>query len=154
MTDNFVAEAQRQNVTRPESGPAQSRQEAQTRNRETTQREVARQDTQALTPRVDVLEDETGITLLADMPGVARESLEVKVENDSLLLEGAVSAETPQAMEPTYAEVRVPRYRRTFTLSRELDTSRIEAQLKDGVLKLRIPKQEQAQPRRISVKVS
>ena len=154
MTDNFVAEAPRQNVTRQESGQAQPRQESQTRNRETTQREIARQDTQALTPRVDVLEDETSITLLADMPGVSRESLEVKVENDSLAIEGTVSAATPEAMEPTYAEVRVPRYRRSFTLSRELDTSRIEAQLKDGVLKLRIPKQEQAQPRRISVKVS
>ena len=107
-----------------------------------------------MAPRVDILEDETGITLLADMPGVSRDSLEIKVENDSLSIEGAVSAATPQAMEATYAEVRVPRYRRSFTLSRELDTSRIEAQLKDGVLKLRIPKQEQAQPRRISVKVS
>jgi HSP20 family molecular chaperone IbpA len=50
-----------------------------------------------------------------------------------------------------YAEVRVPRYRRSFTLSRELDTARIEANLKDGVLTLRIPKQAHAQPRRINV---
>lgn len=55
--------------------------------------------------------------------------------------------------EATYAEVRVPRYRRSFTRSRELDAGRIDAQLKDGVLSLRIPKLEQAQPRRISVKV-
>jgi HSP20 family molecular chaperone IbpA len=107
-----------------------------------------------MTPRVDVLEDDTGITLLADMPGVARDALEIKVEGESLSIEGAITAATPQAMEASYAEVRVPRYRRSFTLSRELDTTRIEAQLKDGVLKLRIPKQEQAQPRRISVKVS
>jgi HSP20 family molecular chaperone IbpA len=105
-----------------------------------------------MTPRVDVLEDDTGITL-ADMPGVSKDSLEIKVENDALSIEGAVSAATPQAMEATYAEVRIPRYRRSFTLSRELDPGHIEAQLKDGVLKLRIPKHEQARPQRISVKV-
>ena len=58
-----------------------------------------------------------------------------------------------QRLEPVYAEVRVPRYRRVFTLSRELDPGRIEANLKDGVLNLRIPKQEHAQPRRIQVQV-
>ena len=55
-------------------------------------------------------------------------------------------------LQSVYAEVRVPRYRRIFTLSRELDPSRIEANLKDGVLNLRIPKQEHAQPRRIEVR--
>jgi HSP20 family molecular chaperone IbpA len=65
-----------------------------------------------------------------------------------------VTSATPQALEATYAEVRVPRYQRTFTLSRELDAGRIEASLKDGVLKLRIPKQEEAQPRRITVNVA
>lgn len=102
-------------------------------------------------PAVDVFEDAGGITLLADMPGVPREQLELKVEGDTLLLEGTVQARLPEGLEPIYAEVRVPRYRRSFTLSRELDTSRIEATLKDGVLTLRIPKQAHAQPRRIAV---
>jgi HSP20 family protein len=112
-----------------------------------------RQETASMMPRVDVLEDESGITLLADLPGVARDSLEIHVEGDSLTIEGTVTAATPEAMEAAYAEVRVPRYRRSFSLSRELDGSRIEAQLKDGVLRLRIPKQEHAQPRRITVNV-
>jgi HSP20 family molecular chaperone IbpA len=112
------------------------------------------QDMAALTPRVDVLEDETGITLYADLPGVAKDALDVKVEGDSLLIEGAISAATPQGMEATYAEIRTPRFRRAFTLSRELDTNRIEANLKDGVLKLRIPKYAEAQPKRIAVKVA
>ena len=116
--------------------------------------EQRRQETPAMIPRVDVLEDDTGITLLADLPGVSRESLEIHVEGDSLLIEGAVAAATPEAMEAAYAEVRVPRYRRTFTLSHELDGGHIEAQLKDGVLRLRIPKQERAQPRRVSIKVA
>jgi HSP20 family protein len=105
----------------------------------------------AVLPAVDVYEDDAGITLLADMPGVPREQLELKVEGDSLSIEGGVRALTPEGLEAVYAEVRVPRYRRTFTLSRELDTARIDASLKDGVLTLRIPKQTHAQPRRIEV---
>lgn len=105
----------------------------------------------AVLPAVDVYEDESGITLLADMPGVARDQLELKVEGDALSIEGAVRALTPEGLEAVYAEVRVPRYRRTFTLSRELDSARIDASLKDGVLTLRIPKQAHAQPRRIEV---
>jgi HSP20 family molecular chaperone IbpA len=109
-------------------------------------------DTRFVVPRVDVLEDETGITLLADLPGVPKESLELKVEGDTLLVEGVVATPMSQQLQSVYAEVRVPRYRRTFTLSRELDASRIEANLKDGVLNLRIPKQEHARPRRIEVR--
>ncbi len=115
-------------------------------------RSVAEQETQrAVLPAVDVFEDASGITLLADMPGVPKDELELKVEGDALLIEGGVRPRTPDGMEAVYAEVRVPRYRRSFTLSRELDTSRIEANLKNGVLNLRIPKQAHAQPRRINV---
>ena len=105
----------------------------------------------AVLPAVDVYEDDAGITLLADMPGVPRDQLELKVEGDALSIEGGVRTLTPDGLEAVYAEVRVPRYRRTFTLSRELDASRIDASLKDGVLTLRIPKQAYAQPRRIEV---
>ena len=111
-------------------------------------------DGRAMLPRVDVLEDDTGITLIADLPGVPKDKLDVKVEGETLVVEGAVSTPTPQQLEAVYAEVRVPRYRRAFTLSRELDTGRIDANLKDGVLHLRIPKQEHAQPRRIAVQAS
>lgn len=107
----------------------------------------------AALPAVDVYEDESGITLLADMPGVSRDRLELHVEGDALSIEGSVAALTPEGLEPVYAEVRVSRYRRSFTLSRELDTARIDASLKDGVLTLRIPKQAHAQPRRIQVQV-
>ncbi len=109
-------------------------------------------DTRALLPRVDVLEDSAGITLLADLPGVSKERLELKVEGDTLLIEGEVGTPMPAQMQSVYAELRVPRYRRAFTLSRELDTARIEATMKDGVLNLRIPKQEHARPRRIEVR--
>jgi HSP20 family molecular chaperone IbpA len=111
------------------------------------------QDSRALLPRADVLEDEAGITLLADLPGVPKDQLELRVDGDTLVIAGVMASFTPEKLEPVYAEVRLPRYRRSFTLSRELDASRIEANLKDGVLTLRIPKQAHAQPRRIAVQV-
>ncbi len=111
-------------------------------------------DTAYIVPRVDVIEDSAGITLLADLPGVAKDALELKVEGTSLTLEGQIKLDTPQAMGAVFAEVRAARYRRAFTLSRELDSAAIDAQLKDGVLKLRIPKLAEAQPRRIEVRAA
>ena len=105
-----------------------------------------------LLPPVDIYEDETGITLTADLPGVSKERLGVKVNGDNLLIEGDVSVPPLPHMEVLYAEVLASSYRRSFTLSRELDASNIEANLKDGVLKLRIPKAEKARPRRIEIK--
>ena len=107
----------------------------------------------ALLPPVDIYEDETGFTLTADLPGVSKERLGVKVNGDNLLIEGDVSVPAPQDMELLYAEILASSYRRSFTLSRELDASKIEANLKDGVLKLRIPKAEEARPRKIEIKV-
>lgn len=110
-------------------------------------------DARALLPRVDVMEDERGITLLADLPGVPREQLDIRVEGDTLSIEGSVASSTPAQLQPAYVELRLPRFRRAFTLSRELDPALIQANLKDGVLNLRIPKREHAQPRRIAVQV-
>jgi HSP20 family molecular chaperone IbpA len=109
-------------------------------------------------PAVDIFEDDNGVTIMADMPGVSRERLGVRVEGDSLLIEGSVAAkedaqQTP-AMEIIYGEVLNPFYRRSFTLSADLDPGKIEASLNQGVLKLVIPKSEAAKPRRIEVTVS
>ena len=110
------------------------------------------QNEQTLMPPVDVIEDSTGITLYADLPGVTRENLDLHVEGDSLSIEGNVKLETPEALQATYAEVNCSRYRRVFTLSKELDPEKITAELAQGVLKLRIPKAEHAQPRRIEIR--
>lgn len=120
-------------------------------SKQVTRNDAELQQQRAVLPAVDVFEDATGITLLADMPGVAKDQLELRIEGDALLIEGGMRPLEPAGVEAIYAEVRVPRYRRSFTLSRELDTARIEANLKDGVLNLRIPKQAHAQPRRINV---
>jgi HSP20 family protein len=105
----------------------------------------------AVIPPVDVYEDASGITLLADLPGVPRERLNVRVDGDTLVLEATADTTGPQHMELVYGEAQVPAYRRRFTLSRELDTTRIEAQLKDGVLRLVLPKAEEARPRKIAI---
>ena len=108
----------------------------------------------ALLPPVDVIEDSSGITLYADLPGVAKDKLNIQVEADSLTIEGEVTLPTPEGMAASHAEVDVPRYRRVFTLSKELDSAKVSAELRHGVLKLRIPKAEHAQPRKIEIKVA
>jgi HSP20 family molecular chaperone IbpA len=108
----------------------------------------------ALLPPVDVIEDGTGITLYADLPGVSKDKLNLQIEGDLLTIEGEVSLAAPESLAPSYAEVNVPRYRRAFTLSKELDPAKVNAELANGVLKLRIPKAEHAQPRRIEVRAS
>ncbi len=106
-----------------------------------------------LMPPVDVIEDSAGITLYADLPGVPKDKLSLHVEADTLTIEGDVALEMPEGMESTHAEVSLPRYRRVFTLSKELDADKVAAEFAHGVLKLRIPKAEHAQPRRIEVRV-
>jgi HSP20 family molecular chaperone IbpA len=108
----------------------------------------------ALLPPVDVIEDSSGITLWADLPGVPKDKLNLHVEADTLTIEGEVALKLPEGMEATHAEVSLPRYRRVFTLSKELDTLKVAADLSQGVLRLRIPKAEHAKPRRVEIRTA
>ncbi|RCX10075.1 Hsp20/alpha crystallin family protein [Extensimonas vulgaris] len=107
-----------------------------------------------LQPAVDVIEDAGGITLYADLPGVPKDKLNLQIESDTLTIEGEVALDIPQDMEASHVEVGLPRYRRVFTLSKELDPAKTQAKFDQGVLSLRIPKAEHAQPRRIEVQVA
>ncbi|MGI4814482.1 MAG: Hsp20/alpha crystallin family protein [Janthinobacterium lividum] len=107
----------------------------------------------ALTPAVDIFEDAHAITLLADLPGVPREKLEVRVHDGNLLIEAQAVVLTPESLRLQHSEIHEPRYRRNFTIAADFDTSRIDAQLRDGVLKLVIPRRDEAKPRRIEVAV-
>lgn len=104
-------------------------------------------------PLVDVFEDSAGVTIIADLPGVSKDRLGVRVEGDSLVIEGAASPPETGDIALLYGELLSPFYRRSFTLSRDLDPGKIEASLSNGVLKLKIPKVDAAKPRRIEVKV-
>jgi HSP20 family molecular chaperone IbpA len=121
---------------------------------QTPEQTSATRDEPALLPLVDVIEDATGITLYADLPGVPKERLNVRVEGETLLIEAELVLAVPQDMQASHAEVQRTRYRRAFTLSRELDPDKVSAELSQGVLRLRIPKAEHAQPRRIAVQVA
>ena len=110
--------------------------------------------TRSIVPPVDIVEDKEGITLRADLPGVSKENLAIGVEGGTLTIEGAVSLGEAANLKSVYAEVRVAHYKREFALSRDLDTERIDADFANGVLTLRVPKREQAKPRRIEVKAS
>jgi HSP20 family molecular chaperone IbpA len=108
----------------------------------------------SLTPPVDVIEDAGGITLYADLPGVPKDRLHVHVEADTLTIEGEIALDVPEGMEASHAEVNLPRYKRVFTLSKELDSDQVAAEFLQGVLKLRIPKAAHLQPRKIEIRVA
>lgn len=110
--------------------------------------------TAAIMPRVDVLEDKSGITLYADLAGVAKDKLSLQIDADTLTIEGELGLNMPQGMEASHAEISLPRYRRVFALSKELDSEKISAQFEQGVLKLSIPKAEHLQPRKIEIQLT
>ena len=112
------------------------------------------QNDAVLLPPVDVIEDAAGITLYADLPGVPKDKLHLQVETDTLIIEGEMGLTMPDDLESTHLEVSSPRYRRVFTLSKELDIDKVAAEFEQGVLKLRIPKAAHAQPRKIEIQVA
>lgn len=121
---------------------------------ESTNKTVAHKaELSTLRPLVTIVEEESGFTLTAELPGVPKENVRVQVENNVLTLEGEIRLQTPEHMESTHAEIGSAKYKRAFTLSRELDSTKIEASQRDGVLTLHIPKAEHAQPRKIEVQI-
>lgn len=117
-----------------------------------TRRQEADKDLATLVPPVDVIEDESGITVNADLPGVTKENLTIRIEGGALLIDAPLALGESQNLSAVYSETRSAHYKRSFTLSRELDTTRIAAAIKDGVLKVHVPKLEHAKPRRIEVR--
>jgi HSP20 family protein len=107
-----------------------------------------------LRPPVDIYEDADGITLQLDMPGVSKERLNIQADRNALTVEGDARVDMPEGMEALYADVRATRYRRSFTLSSELEAGKTDASLKDGVLTVRIPKRAEVRPRKIEVRAS
>ncbi len=105
----------------------------------------------SLRPPVDIFEDAEGITLQLDMPGVSRDRLTVHADRNTLVIEGEVKIELPQQMEALHAEVQSTHYYRSFALSGELDAEKTQANLKDGVLTVTIPKRSELKPRRIQI---
>lgn len=106
------------------------------------------------TPAVDIFETDKEITLLADMPGVKADSLNIDLNENVLSLDGDVQSPQGGDEMDVFREYRTGKYYRQFTLSQAIDQSKIEAAIKDGVLRLSLPKVEAAKPRKIAVKSS
>ena len=106
---------------------------------------------QVFTPAVDIFESDKAIVLLADMPGVNAGQLNIDLRDDTLTLRGKIEVESSQDLSPLLVEYATGTYQRQFSLSAVIDQSKIEAQVKNGVLRLVLPKVEKAAPRKITV---
>ncbi len=101
-------------------------------------------------PAVDIFENKESLVLIADMPGVTNDGVEIHLEDSELTIRGKVVEEQESAA-PVYTEYRSGDYYRSFTLSNVIDQAKIQATMKDGVLKVVLPKAEEAKPRKITV---
>lgn len=102
-------------------------------------------------PNVDIFETDQQLTLLADLPGVTPDQLTIDLRDDILTISGNVQEHEGAEEKALMVEYQTGQYYRQFTLSNVIDQSRIDAQLKDGVLRLSLPKVEKATPRTITV---
>jgi len=104
------------------------------------------------TPAVDIYENDNEILLHADMPGVVKENISVDIDNGTLSISGVRKLETEGAA--TYEEFSDVEYVRSFSVPQTIDVEKVEAELKDGVLRLHLPKSEAAKPRQIEIKTA
>lgn len=104
------------------------------------------------TPAVDIFETDREITLLADIPGVKAKDLNIDLRDDILTLDGEVEPPEGKSEVDVFREYQSGKYSRQFSLSQVIDQSNIDAELKEGVLRLKLPKVEAATPRKIAVK--
>lgn len=102
-------------------------------------------------PRVDIYETENSVVLLADMPGVNEETVDITLEKNILTISGYAEPQAPENFEPAYSEYQFGNYKRTFALSDEVNRDQIKATVKNGVLRLVMPKAEEAKTRKIKV---
>ena len=102
------------------------------------------------TPEVDIFESETEITLLADLPGVKSDQLDIDLRENTLTISGEL-APLKNEEEEIFIEYETGKYYRQFTISQLIDQEKINAELKDGVLRLRMPKAQKAVPKKIAI---
>jgi HSP20 family protein len=102
-------------------------------------------------PVTDIFETPEALTVVLEMPGVDRNSIEANVEDDIVTIEGRIDFTKYEGMQPVYTEYNVGHYARSFEISNTIDQTKINAQMKDGVVTIVLPKAEQAKPRKIQV---
>lgn len=110
----------------------------------------ATRDRHYISPAVDIYETEDALNLMVDMPGVGKEQLEIDVDQGVLTLSAKVEQDVQEMS--LYQEFRPSGFHRQFRLLEDFDVTKADAQIKNGVLTLRLPKAEAAKPRKIAVK--
>jgi len=103
-------------------------------------------------PAADIFEGENDLTVILEMPGVEKGNVDIRVEDGVLNVEGRLDLTKYQGLQPLYTEYNIGHYSRSFRLSNKIDQNKIAAEMKDGVLSLKLPKAEEAKPRTIQVK--
>lgn len=114
-------------------------------------KEATRTQDLYITPPVDIYETRDGLVIMADLPGVSKTDLSVEVDNNLLTIQGSARGEAPG--EVVYREYELATFYRQFELSDKIDSGRISAELNHGVLRLTLPKAEEAKPKKIEVQV-
>jgi HSP20 family protein len=122
------------------------------KKRELENKEETTIPTRMFLPAADIFEGQNDLTLILEMPGVEKNNVDVHVEGGVLIVEGRLDLTKYQGMQPLYTEYNIGHYSRSFRLSSKIDQSKIAAEMKDGVLTLKLPKAEEAKPRSIQVK--
>ena len=122
-----------------------------TRDKDVSTREDTRSQETCVIPPVDIYETPDGLVVLADLPGVASEGLNVRVENSLLTIQGKTTYSA--AGEPVHREYDLVNFFRQFELHERVDQQKISAELKNGVLTLNLPKVEEVKPRKIDIRV-
>jgi HSP20 family protein len=107
--------------------------------------------TRAFVPVTDIFETDQALTVVLEMPGVSKDSLDISVENDVITISGQIDFAKYEGLQPLYTEYNIGNYSRSFQLSSKIEQEGIAAELKDGVMTLVLPKAEKAKPRRISL---
>jgi HSP20 family protein len=125
--------------------------EIQKKEAETVEQIERTRSVKVFCPAVDILETKDEINLIADMPGVDKQSIDITIEKDVLSLSANVKSNTPEGFSLDYIEYEVGDYQRQFTLSDAIDQKKIKAQYKDGVLTLKLPKAEPVKPKTIKI---
>lgn len=102
-------------------------------------------------PLADVYEADNDLRVILEMPGVEKSNVDIRVEDGVLSVEGRLDLAKYQGLQPLYTEYNIGHYSRSFRLSSKIDQNKIAAEMKDGVLSLKLPKVEEAKPRTIQI---
>ena len=119
--------------------------------REVESKQEATIPARVFVPVTDIFETDEALTVILEMPGVDKDNVDLKVENDVLKVDGWINFSRYEGLQPVYTEYNIGNYARIFQLSSKIDQDRISAELRDGVMTLVLPKSEKAKPRKIAV---